>query len=175
MKKVSGYSTWALSDLKASKVGANTVLAGRRFHSRTVPGKKEFDSIWSLIRSWNDLCCPLVSASPLWRNFVCVDVYTIVADLVHHGEPAVFSTLFKGICWDFWVCIPLPQFEKMFWKFEQLRKLKINRLPNGAFCLNLKRCKMRRRFIIIELSCSMSFSRDFFVSYTILCFENDIP
>ena len=26
----------------------------------------------------------------------CVDVYMIVADLVHHGEPAVFSTLCKG-------------------------------------------------------------------------------
>ena len=90
MKKVSGYST--KSDLKASKVGADTVLAGRTFHSRTVLGKKEFDSIWSLIRSWNSLCCPLVRASPLWRNFVCVDV----ADLVHHGELAVFSTLCKG-------------------------------------------------------------------------------
>ena len=58
---------------------------------------QEFDSIWSLIRSWNSLCCPLVRASQLWRNFVCVDVYTIVADLVHHGEPAVLSTLYKGI------------------------------------------------------------------------------
>ena len=27
----------------------------------------------------------------------CVDVYKIVADLIHHGEPAVFSTLYKGI------------------------------------------------------------------------------
>ena len=95
MTKVSGYSN--RSDLKASKVGADTVLSGRRFHCRTILGKKEFDSIWSLIRSWNSLCCPLVRASPLWRNFVCVDVYKIVADLVHHGEPAVFSTLFKGI------------------------------------------------------------------------------
>ena len=65
MKRVSGYCT--RSDLKASKVGADTVLAGRRFHSRTVRGK-EFDSIWSLIRFWNSLCCPLVRASPLWRN-----------------------------------------------------------------------------------------------------------
>ena len=31
------------------------------------------------------------------EELVCVDVYTIVADLVHHGEPAVFSTLYKGI------------------------------------------------------------------------------
>ena len=62
MKKVSGYST-----RKASKVGADTVLAGRRVHSLTVLGK-EFDSIWSLIRSWKSLCCPLVRASPLWRN-----------------------------------------------------------------------------------------------------------
>ena len=38
MKKVSGYST--KSDLKASKVGADTVLAGRRFHSRTVLGEE---------------------------------------------------------------------------------------------------------------------------------------
>ena len=52
MKKVSGYFT--RSDPKASKVGADTVLAGRRFHSRTVLGKKEFDIIWSLIRSWFD-------------------------------------------------------------------------------------------------------------------------
>ena len=66
MKKVSGYST--SSDLKASKVGADTVLAGRRFHSRTVRGKKEFNSILSSIRSWNSLCCPLVRALPLWRN-----------------------------------------------------------------------------------------------------------
>ena len=90
MKKVSGYST--KSHLKASKVGADTVLAGRRFHSRTVLGKKEFDSIWSLIRSWNSLCCPAAL-----EELVCVDVYKIVADLVHHGEPAVFSTLYKGI------------------------------------------------------------------------------
>ena len=27
----------------------------------------------------------------------CVDIYKIVADLIHHGEPAVFSTLYKGI------------------------------------------------------------------------------
>ena len=27
----------------------------------------------------------------------CVDVYKMVADLVHHGGPAVFSTLDKGI------------------------------------------------------------------------------
>ena len=53
MKRVSGYST--KSDLKASKVGADTVLAGRRVHSRTVLEKKEFDSIWPLIRSWNSL------------------------------------------------------------------------------------------------------------------------
>ena len=69
MKKVSGYST--RSDLKASKVGADTVLAGRRFHSRTVLWK-EFDSIWSLIRSWNCLCCPRVRASPLWRNLAAL-------------------------------------------------------------------------------------------------------
>ena len=31
------------------------------------------------------------------EELVCVDVYMIVADLVHHGGPAVFSTLFKGI------------------------------------------------------------------------------
>ena len=55
-------------NLKASKVGAYTVLAGRIFHFRTVLEKKEFDSICSLIRSWNSLCCPLVRASPLWRN-----------------------------------------------------------------------------------------------------------
>ena len=38
-------------NLKTSKVGAYTVLAGRIFHFRTV--EKEFDSICSLIRSWN--------------------------------------------------------------------------------------------------------------------------
>ena len=89
MKRVSGYSN--KSDLKTSKVGADTVLAGRTFHSRTVLGKKEFDSIWSLIRSWNSLCCPAAL-----EELVCVEVYTIVADLVHHGEPVVFSTLCKG-------------------------------------------------------------------------------
>ena len=34
---------------------------------------------------------------------------------------------------------------------------------------------MRRRIIIIEFSGPMSFSRAFFVSYTILYFENGIP
>ena len=49
-------------------------------------------------------------------------------------------------CWEnvenevAYLCI-LPQFEIMFWKLELLRKLKINRLPNDAFCINLKRCK----------------------------------
>ena len=48
--KESIYLSDEESVLKASKVGADTVLAGRRFHSRTVLGKKEFDSIWSLLR-----------------------------------------------------------------------------------------------------------------------------
>ena len=42
-----------MSDEESVRYG--TVLAGRRFHSRTVRGKKEFDSIGSLIRSWNSL------------------------------------------------------------------------------------------------------------------------
>ena len=62
----------------------------------------------------------------------------------------------------------LMLFEAMFWKLVLLRKLKINKLPNGAFCLSLKRCLMRRYFILIEFSGPMSFSRDFIVSYTIL-------
>ena len=58
-------------------------------------------------------------------------------------------------------------FEMMFGSLNCWDKLKTNRLPNGAFWLDLKRCKMRRRFIIIDFSGPMSFSRDFFVSYTI--------
>ena len=65
-EEVSGYS--ARSDLKPSRVAADAALAGRRFQSLTVLGKKEFASIWSFIRSWNSLCCPLVRESALWRN-----------------------------------------------------------------------------------------------------------
>jgi len=39
---VSGYST--RSDLKASRVDADTVLAGRMFHSSIILGKYEFAS-----------------------------------------------------------------------------------------------------------------------------------
>ena len=40
----------------------------------------------------------------------------------------------------------------MFWKLDCWENLKINKSLNGTFWLNLKRCKMRRRFIIIECS-----------------------
>ena len=49
-------------------------------------------------------------------------------------------------------CAFFRNLKMMFWKFKLLRRLYINRLPNGAFCLNLKRCKMRLRFIIIQCS-----------------------
>ena len=69
----------------------------------------------------------------------------------------------------------LPEFKMMFWNFELLRKLEKNRLPNDAFCLNLKRCKMRR-FIIVEFSGpDVIFKRLFRLVYTILYFENGIP
>ena len=76
--------------------------------------------------------------------------------------------------WDFF--LNLSQYERMFWrlellrniwkrgrlmlhssaiwndvlKLEQLRKLKINRSLNGAFWLNLERCKMRH----FQVTCS---------------------
>ena len=65
------------------------------------------------------------------------------------------------------------QFEMMLWKFELLRKLKMNRLHNDAFCLNLKRAQ--NIFIIIEFSGPDVILKRLFVSYTILYFENGIP
>ena len=63
---------------------------------------------------------------------------------------------------------------RCFRNLELLRKLKINRLSNDAFCLNLKRCKMRRRFIIIEFSSPDVILKRLFLSYIILYFENGI-
>ena len=62
-------------------------------------------------------------------------------------------------------------------QFELLRKLIINRLPNGAFCLNLEYSKMRCQFIIIdfiesyffcELFCQSFIQKSYFVSIDIL-------
>jgi len=78
VEKVSGYST--MSDLKASSVGADTVLAGRMFHSLSliVIGTYEFGSTWSVYLSWNSWCWPLGlwfrHLSPLsmtLRHWVC--------------------------------------------------------------------------------------------------------
>ena len=67
------------------------------------------------------------------------------------------------------------QFILMFWKFELLSKLKINRLSNGAFCLNLKHVKCGADLSLSNFRGPMSFSRDFFVSYTILYRVYSIP
>ena len=68
VEKVSGYST--MSDLKASRVGTDTVLAGRTFHSLSliVIGTYEFGSTWSVNLSWNSQCWPLVQASQTFVN-----------------------------------------------------------------------------------------------------------
>ena len=60
---MSGYSI--RSDLKASRVGADTVLAGRMFHSLLSSGKYEFASTWSVNHTWNSRCWRLVRASLL--------------------------------------------------------------------------------------------------------------
>ena len=54
------------SALNASRVGADTVLAGRTFHHRIVLWKNEFASTWSVNFSWNSRCWPLVRASLLY-------------------------------------------------------------------------------------------------------------
>ena len=113
MKKVSGYST--RSDLKASKVGADTVLAGRTFHSRTVLGKKEFDSIWSLIRSWNSLSCPLVRRKVrlqflTWHHqgrlaaFCWIEMTVSISWCcpLHRSGPACAVAVHEGLCQKLW-------------------------------------------------------------------------
>ena len=78
----------------------------------------------------------------------------------------------KDADWYFLAVFKTILLEWCFWKFELLRKLKINRLPNGAFCLNLKRCKMRHRFIIIELLGPDVIFVSFILYYTL---KNGIP
>ena len=153
MKKVSGYST--RSDPKAC---TDTVLAGRRFHSRTVPGKKEFDSIWSLIRSWNVVfwyarrrfggtclrwclhdCCGSCTS---WRAGCVFDAVQgdLLRFLIVHSSSAIWKDVLE------------------VWTAE---KIKNKQVAYGAFCLNLKRCKMRRRFIISNFHAWCHFQETF--------------
>ena len=68
-------------------------------------------------------------------------------------------------------CI-LTLFETMFCKLELRRKLNINKSLNGAFCRNLKRSKIRRRFTIIECSGpDVIFKRLFRVVYYIILWK----
>ena len=93
---------------------------------------------WELLRNFLKRGCLMVHSVQIWN------------DVLEVGTAQIFLKR----------CRLIVQ-SSAIWN-DVLELLKINRLSNGAFCLNLKWFKMRRRFIIIKL----------FVSYTI---SNDIP
>ena len=54
----------------ASRVDAEVVEVGRRFHSLMVRGKKELRRAGWLANSWRSLLAPLVLGSEGWKNLV---------------------------------------------------------------------------------------------------------
>ena len=95
VRVVSGYST--RSDLKAARLGADSFLAGRTFHSRIVFGKKR---VRQYLVSKYFLEQPVLASgsciAAIYKT-ACIGAYKIDADLVHQGQQAVSSTLFEGL------------------------------------------------------------------------------